>query len=79
MLTDKGEKTIVSGEISLRPDNRPAQPAAAKPERFLLLDGGNSQLKWAWVENGTFSEVGRAPYRDLTQLVKNGCNLPMTM
>ena len=68
LLTDKGEKTIVSGEISLRPDNRPAQPAAAKPERFLLLDGGNSQLKWAWVENGTFSEVGRAPYRNLTQL-----------
>ena len=68
LQTDKGEKTIVSGEISLRPYNRPAQPAAAKPERFLLLDGGNSQLKWAWVENGTFSEVGRAPYRDLTQL-----------
>ena len=68
LLTDNGEKTIVSGEISLRPDNRPAQPAAAKPERFLLLDGGNSQLKWAWVENGTFSEVGRAPYRDLAQL-----------
>lgn len=68
LQTDKGEKTIVSGEISLRPDNRPAQPAAAKPERFLLLDGGNSQLKWAWVDNGTFSEVGRAPYRDLTQL-----------
>ena len=68
LLTDNGEKTIVSGEISLRPDNRPAQPAAAKPERFLLLDCGNSQLKWAWVENGTFSEVGRAPYRDLTQL-----------
>mgnify|MGYP000964481968 FL=1 len=68
LQTDKGEKTIVSGEISLRPDNRPVQPAAAKPERFLLLDGGNSQLKWAWVENGTFSEVGRAPYRDLTQL-----------
>ena len=79
LLTDEDEKTIVSGEISLRPDNRPAQPAAAKPERFLLLDGGNSQLKWAWVENGTFSEVGRAPYRDLTQLVKNGCNLPMKM
>ena len=68
LLTDKGEKTIVSGEISLRPDNRPAQPAAAKPERFLLLDGGNSQLKWAWVENGTFTEVGRAPYRDLAKL-----------
>lgn len=68
LQTDKGEKTIVSGEISLRPDNRPAQPAATKPERFLLLDGGNSQLKWAWVENGTFSEVGHAPYRDLAQL-----------
>lgn len=68
LLTDEGEKTIVSGEISLRPDNRPAQPAAAKPERFLLLDGGNSQLKWAWVENGTFTEVSRAPYRDLAKL-----------
>lgn len=68
LLTGEGEKTIVSGEISLRPDNRPVQPAAAKPERFLLLDGGNSQLKWAWVENGTFSEVGRAPYRDLAKL-----------
>lgn len=68
LLTGKGEKTIVSGEISLRPDNRPAQPAAAKPERFLLLDGGNSQLKWAWVENGTFTEVSRAPYRDLAKL-----------
>lgn len=79
LQTDKGEKTIVSGEISLRPDNRPAQPAAAKPERFLLLDGGNSQLKWAWVENGTFSEVGRAPYRDLASWAKNGCNLPMMM
>ena len=68
LLTGEGEKTIVSGEISLRPDNRPAQPAAAKPERFLLLDGGNSQLKWAWVENGTFTEVSRAPYRDLAKL-----------
>ena len=68
LLTDEGEKNIVSGEISLRPDNRPAQPAAAKPERFLLLDGGNSQLKWAWVENGTFTEVSRAPYRDLAKL-----------
>ena len=68
LQTDKGEKTIVSGEISLRPDNRPAQPAATKPERFLLLDGGNSQLKWAWVENGTFTEVSRAPYRDLAKL-----------
>ena len=68
LLTGEGEKTIVSGEISLRPDNRPVQPAAAKPERFLLLDGGNSQLKWAWVENGTFTEVSRAPYRDLAKL-----------
>ena len=34
LFTDNGEKTIVSGEISLRPDNRPVQPAAAKPERF---------------------------------------------
>ena len=53
LLTDNGEKPCQRRD-RLRPDNRPAQPAAAKPERFLLLDGGNSQLKWAWVENGTF-------------------------
>lgn len=45
LLMGEGEETIVSGGINLRPDNYPAQPAAAKPERSLLLGGGSSQLK----------------------------------
>lgn len=67
--TAEGEQTVVSGEISLRPDDRPVSvPRKREPERFLLLDGGNSQLKWAWVENGIFTAVSRAPYRDLSHL-----------
>ncbi|HIH1387630.1 TPA: bifunctional biotin--[acetyl-CoA-carboxylase] ligase/type III pantothenate kinase [Neisseria meningitidis] len=67
--TAEGEQTVVSGEISLRPDDRPVSvPRKREPERFLLLDGGNSQLKWAWVENGIFTAVSRAPYRDLSRL-----------
>ena len=67
--TGDGRQTVVSGEISLRPDDRPVSvPKKREPERFLLLDGGNSQLKWAWVENGIFTAVSRAPYRDLSRL-----------
>ncbi len=67
--TGDGRQTVVSGEISLRPDDRPVSvPRKREPERFLLLDGGNSRLKWAWVENGTFATVGSAPYRDLSPL-----------
>lgn len=67
--TADGRQTVVSGEISLRPDDRPVSvPRKREPERFLLLDGGNSQLKWAWVENGIFTAVSRAPYRDLSRL-----------
>ena len=67
--TGDGRQTVVSGEISLRPDDRPVSvPRKREPERFLLLDGGNSQLKWAWVENGIFTAVSRAPYRDLSHL-----------
>ncbi|MFQ3038558.1 bifunctional biotin--[acetyl-CoA-carboxylase] ligase/type III pantothenate kinase [Neisseria cinerea] len=67
--TAEGEQMVVSGEISLRPDDRPVSvPRKREPERFLLLDGGNSQLKWAWVENGIFTAVSRAPYRDLSHL-----------
>lgn len=67
--TAEGEQTVVSGEISLRPDDRPVSVLRKRePERFLLLDGGNSQLKWAWVENGIFTAVSRAPYRDLSRL-----------
>ncbi|WP_118784446.1 bifunctional biotin--[acetyl-CoA-carboxylase] ligase/type III pantothenate kinase [Neisseria lactamica] len=67
--TAAGRQTAVSGEISLRPDDRPVSvPKRREPERLLLLDGGNSQLKWAWVENGIFTAVSRAPYRDLSRL-----------
>ncbi|MCZ2422187.1 bifunctional biotin--[acetyl-CoA-carboxylase] ligase/type III pantothenate kinase [Neisseria meningitidis] len=67
--TAEGKQTVVSGEISLRPDDRPVSvPKRRDSERFLLLDGGNSRLKWAWVENGTFATVGSAPYRDLSPL-----------
>ena len=68
LMTAAGEQTVVSGEISLRPDDTPRAAAPRPPERLLLLDGGNSQLKWAWVENGVFNEVPRAPYRDLSRL-----------
>lgn len=67
--TAAGRQTAVSGEISLRPDDRPVSvPKRRESERLLLLDGGNSRLKWAWVENGTFATVGSAPYRDLSPL-----------
>lgn len=67
--TAEGKQTVVSGEISLRPDDRPVSvPKRRDSERFLLLDGGNSRLKWAWVENGTFATVSSAPYRDLSPL-----------
>ena len=68
LMTAAGEQTVVSGEISLRPDDTPRAAAPRPPERLLLLDGGNSQLKWAWVENGVFNEVTHAPYRDLSKL-----------
>ena len=64
---DGQEQTMVSGEISLRPLHRqlPATPAA---ERLLLLDAGNSKLKWAWVENGHLVHADKAPYWDLSGL-----------
>ena len=63
--TAGGEKRIASGEISLRQSIAPAGRAAT---RYLLLDGGNSRLKWAWAENGKIGNVSGAPYRDLQQL-----------
>ena len=63
--TAGGEKRIASGEISLRQSIESAGRAAT---RYLLLDGGNSRLKWAWAENGKIGNVSGAPYRDLQQL-----------
>ncbi|MCP2040051.1 biotin-[acetyl-CoA-carboxylase] ligase/type 3 pantothenate kinase [Neisseria sp. HSC-16F19] len=68
LLTDNGEKHIVSGEISLRPGPAAAEPAAVAPNKYLLLDGGNSKLKWMWVEQGRPLHSGRAAYNDLSQL-----------
>ena len=67
LLTEEGERIVVSGEISLRLPEA-ATPAPSVPKGYLLLDGGNSQLKWAWVHGGEIGEIGRAPYRDLGKL-----------
>ena len=67
LLTEEGERIVVSGEISLRLPEEAAAPPS-EPEGYLLLDGGNSQLKWAWVHGGEIGEIGRAPYRDLGKL-----------
>ena len=70
----RGEEHLVSsGEVSLR---RPEQVAAEKQPaqekqadaHYLLLDGGNSRLKWAWVERGEIVRTQAAHYRDLTAL-----------
>lgn len=68
--TGKGVREVVSGEISLRPSEKPCVPAPSHSARYLLLDGGNSKLKWAWVENGQILSVNRAPYRDLQALAE---------
>ena len=68
LLTATGEREIVSGEISLRRHGETRAVVNPTPNRYLLLDGGNSQLKWAWVENGVLTDMGRAPYRNLTRL-----------
>jgi pantothenate kinase, type III len=65
LQTAEGEKQIVCGEISLR--RHPVRLENA-PRRYLLLDGGNSRLKWAWLENGRLGAVSNAPYRDLNPL-----------
>lgn len=62
------EHRIVSGETSLRLPQQLALPAVNGPIRRLLLDGGNSRLKWAWVENGEIMAANQAPYRDLSLL-----------
>ena len=61
-----GVQYIASGEVSLR---RPEQ-LHANSHHYLLLDSGNSRLKWAWVENGVILRTGQAPYRDLSRLTQ---------
>lgn len=74
--TVQGERIdVFSGEVSLRrpeqiAQNKEQQFQAAKmlQQRHLLLDGGNSRLKWAWVQNGQIVHTNHAPYRDLSAL-----------
>lgn len=68
LQTNEGEKQVVSGEVSLRPCDELPHLDGKKTMRYLLLDGGNSQLKWAWVDKGLLGNVSRAPYRDLSRL-----------
>ncbi|MDO4997641.1 MAG: bifunctional biotin--[acetyl-CoA-carboxylase] ligase/type III pantothenate kinase [Neisseria sp.] len=68
LQTASGVQNVVSGEISLRPCDVVPSAQVKKDERILLLDGGNSQLKWAWVSNQRLGEVQRKPYRDLQAL-----------
>ncbi len=70
LKTEHGEQNIVSGETSLR---RPEQLVStqALPQQHLLLDGGNSRIKWAWIEEGRIMRTGHAPYRDLSPLAQD--------
>ena len=68
LQTAGGEREVVCGEISLRPKDQPLIETPAESVRYLLLDAGNSQLKWAWVTNGVLGVVERAPYRELSPL-----------
>ena len=63
------EHRVVSGEISLRPlHNQNAAAPDGKQGKMLLLDAGNSKLKWAWVENGRITAADKAAYWDLEPL-----------
>ncbi len=68
-LTEEGERIVVSGEISLRLAQA-AAPAPNAPEGYLLLDGGNSQLRGTGHGRTAAKSVriGRAPYRDSGKL-----------
>lgn len=65
-----GEQEFVSGEISLRPASSTCH-SKQNQQRYLLLDAGNSKLKWAWVENSCILHYGKAAYYDLQPLLKD--------
>ncbi len=81
--TDSGLQKIVTGEVSLRikknaEEIQSSTMAGAKQvtdlagigtqPKYLLLDAGNSQLKWALVQQGKIIETGKAPYGRLQPL-----------
>ncbi|PIT50142.1 biotin--[acetyl-CoA-carboxylase] ligase [Snodgrassella alvi] len=71
LQTASGERSFVTGEISLRPGAAQNQLKEAGSKRYLLLDAGNSKLKWAWVENGCILSYGKAAYYDLQPLTQD--------
>lgn len=67
--TENGIEKVVSGELSLRPQNTVfRQPESHIQHNCLLFDAGNSRLKWAWIKNGEIVHTNHAPYRDLSLL-----------
>ncbi|WP_107688825.1 bifunctional biotin--[acetyl-CoA-carboxylase] ligase/type III pantothenate kinase [Neisseria wadsworthii] len=68
LQTKEGAREVVSGEVSLRQSSEAKSEVKSPETEFLLLDGGNSQLKWAWVKNGRIMHLNHAPYRDLSEL-----------
>lgn len=71
LQTADGERRFVTGEISLRPGTAQNQVQANNRKRYLLLDAGNSKLKWAWIENGCILGYGKAAYYDLKPLIQD--------
>lgn len=67
--TAQGKIAALNGEISLRrPEQHLSSKKPSKDLPCLLLDGGNSRLKWAWLQEGQIGTVHSAPYRDLSNL-----------
>ena len=72
--------TSVASVSAQTNSNQP--PVAAQSVRYILLDGGNSQLKWAWVDGERQLHFGgRAPYANLQTLAdfmaKHASELPI--
>ena len=66
LLEAGGEvKKVVSGEVSLRHKN---ESFGAAVDQMLILDCGNSKIKWAWVVNGEIVGTFKAPYNKLSIL-----------
>ena len=66
MLEENGNvKKIVNGEVSLRHKDELSDSAI---EQMLILDCGNSQIKWAWVINKEIVGTFRAPYNRISLL-----------
>ncbi|MDF7675151.1 biotin--[acetyl-CoA-carboxylase] ligase [Neisseriaceae bacterium ESL0693] len=68
LQTAQGERCFVSGEISLRAGMVTSSPARGWS---LLLDAGNSKLKWAWIHHNRVMHINKAAYYDLQKLVSD--------